>query len=389
MKLIFYKQIVHFYFLYTILATLLTLPTHAQSVYPEPWDAYVSDYANVLPVDEEAKVEALLTGLRRDHGVEAAVLTIRSMGQYNTGDATVEAFATNLFNAWGIGDPSKNNGVLLLFALEDRAVRIELGRGYGSEYDRAMQRIIDEQMLPRFKQEAYAQGILQGVTAMVDTFSQAKLPANQPAASNGNRSTQLTLVNSRPAPVESTPQSSWPTNLLLWGGGAVAAIGGTGAWGVRHYLRNRGRNCPHCGTPMARLDEADEDVYLDSGQQAEEFFNSIDYDVWKCPSCNAHSVYPYTNLFKRLQRCPRCNYRTISVSNQMLDEPTEYSAGHKEVISDCLHCDYRHSEIVILPRVERNNDDDNDSSFWSSGDSSSSSSFSGGSSSGSGASGKW
>lgn len=71
-------------------------------------------------------------------GIEAVVVTINSIGDYQTGDATIEAFATNLFNTWGIGHKKENNGVLILVAVKDRKARIELGKGYGREYDSAM-----------------------------------------------------------------------------------------------------------------------------------------------------------------------------------------------------------------------------------------------------------
>jgi uncharacterized membrane protein YgcG len=65
----------------------------------------------------------------------------------------IESFATNLFNTWGIGDREKSNGFMILVAVHDRRVRIELGSGYSGEMDQVMQRVMNEDMLPLLSEE--------------------------------------------------------------------------------------------------------------------------------------------------------------------------------------------------------------------------------------------
>ena len=101
-----------------LLATLFMIigfgqPVSAQNGYPEPEDLYINDYADLLTISDAERVEALFRGLRQDHDIEATVPTISSVSDYGTGDRTIESFATNLFNEWGIGDPIENNGILL------------------------------------------------------------------------------------------------------------------------------------------------------------------------------------------------------------------------------------------------------------------------------------
>jgi uncharacterized protein len=57
-------------------------------------------------------------------GSEAAVVVIDT-----TGDESIEEYANGLFREWGIGNKQKNNGVLLLVAVKDRKMRIEVGYG--------------------------------------------------------------------------------------------------------------------------------------------------------------------------------------------------------------------------------------------------------------------
>ena len=140
----------------------------AQTGYPSPADKYVNDYAGVLKQVHKDDLHAKLADLDEQTGIEATILTVASIHDYDTGDATIESFATNLFNTWGIGDSKKNDGLLILVAVRDRQVRIEVGKGYGSRLDQPMQRVIDEKMLPHFKQEDYSTGIYKGTLAAVE-----------------------------------------------------------------------------------------------------------------------------------------------------------------------------------------------------------------------------
>ena len=130
---------------------------------------------------------------------------------------------------------------------------------------------------------------------------------------------------------------------------------------------------------MQRLDETADDVYLDSGQKLEEYLSSIDYDVWKCNSCNMHTLLPYARWFSGYQQCPSCRYRTLSVDSQTVVSPTYSSTGSKRVTRDCRQCSYHDEDMVTIPRLTRS----------SSSSSSGSSSSGGGRSSGGGASGSW
>ena len=158
----------------TIIATLLpgSKTVIAQADYPQPTDKYINDHAEALEPNDEQALRAVLSDLDLQSGIEATVLTIHSIHDYDTGDATMESFATNLFNAWGIGDKKKNDGVLILVAIDDKKVRIELGSGYGSQLDQAMQRVIDEEILPRFRQGDYDRGIDEGVRAIINAITQ-------------------------------------------------------------------------------------------------------------------------------------------------------------------------------------------------------------------------
>jgi uncharacterized membrane protein YgcG len=145
------------------------------SAYPQPQDNYVNDYAGLLTVRHAGKIRKSFAKLEERRGVEAVVVTINSIRDYPTGDSTIESFATNLFNTWGIGHKEKNDGVLILVAVKDRECRIELGAGYGTAYDSAMKSVIDRKMIPCFKKGDYSTEIYKAAFAAIGKLT-GKIP---------------------------------------------------------------------------------------------------------------------------------------------------------------------------------------------------------------------
>ncbi len=136
--------------------------------YPKPENKYINDYANILTELDENNLIKKLKAVDINNKVEITILTINSISEYTAEYVTIESFATNLFNHWGIGDKDKNSGVLILVSLKERQCRIELGSGYTNIYDVKMKRIIDNEMIPYFKNGSYSNGIYNGVNAVIN-----------------------------------------------------------------------------------------------------------------------------------------------------------------------------------------------------------------------------
>lgn len=139
--------------------------------YPMPLNKYVSDYVGTLQPDETKNLVAKLIACERNLGVECTVVVINSVDSYAQ-NMRLEQFATNLFNTWGIGSRFKNNGVLLLVALQDRAARIELGAGYKLAHNHIASSVINTVMLPLFKQGKPQQAIIAGTEAIITRLGQ-------------------------------------------------------------------------------------------------------------------------------------------------------------------------------------------------------------------------
>lgn len=139
---------------------------------------YVNDYAGVFSVTNKALLEGFLQEVQATTTVEIAVVTLKSLDGGEIND-----FATRLFEKWGIGKKGKDNGVLLVAAIEDRKVRIEVGYGLeGDIPDAKAGRILDLHVIPHFKDGDYAAGLSQGAHAIAAVVMGEKGPEPAPGA---------------------------------------------------------------------------------------------------------------------------------------------------------------------------------------------------------------
>jgi uncharacterized protein len=214
-----------------LIAFLIFFPLAAlaQSL-PDPLSDTVSDFANILPPDVEARISDTLAAQRQKTGVHIVVVTMASIKDYGAGGQSIEAYAKTLFNRWGIGDAKRNDGVMILVASNDRRMRIELGRGFDAAYDGRALRVIDTVFLPEFRKGHYETGIEAGVAATIANIAQP-------------------FATGRPLTGEKayTPQSDSPGGMGLF---AVFAFGAIALLGFRSQIADgfvRLRACPQCG----------------------------------------------------------------------------------------------------------------------------------------------
>lgn len=153
----------------TLLLMLITQPALSQNL-PEYVSTLVNDYANLIPAEQETQLRQQLGKLRDETGVEMVVLTIASRAEYEHG-GDLQSFSTDLFNAWGIGDAERNDGVLVMIVQRDREMRLELGSGYDPAYDRVARSVVSDDFLPEFRNDNYPGGILSGVSATIDRIA--------------------------------------------------------------------------------------------------------------------------------------------------------------------------------------------------------------------------
>lgn len=126
--------------------------------------AWVMDSADIIGKEAEAELNAFLESVNAQTGVQAAVFTVPSLEKAAGQNATIEDYASQVFEKWGLGQKKEDNGVLLLVCLAERKVRIETGYGLeGVLTDTKCGLIIRNFITPEFKNGDYTRGIQEGI----------------------------------------------------------------------------------------------------------------------------------------------------------------------------------------------------------------------------------
>lgn len=132
----------------------------------------VNDYARILSVNEVRSLETQLAKLEGDTGHQLALLTVSSLGGED-----IEGFGIRVAESWQLGKKGFDNGAILIVAVTDRRLRLEVGYGLeGVLPDALASRIIREYIVPHFRAGAYAAGIAAGITAVEKVLRQEPLP---------------------------------------------------------------------------------------------------------------------------------------------------------------------------------------------------------------------
>lgn len=147
----------------------------------------VNDLADVLTPATVQLLEANLTQLEQEESTQIVVLTIPSLDGDN-----LESFALRVFEQWRLGQKDKDNGALLLVAVQDRKIRIEVGYGLEDRLtDLLSGRIIRNVIAPAFRQGDYNQGVVNGVAAMIQAVQGAYTAEDADAAASESGSDEL------------------------------------------------------------------------------------------------------------------------------------------------------------------------------------------------------
>ncbi|MAM86063.1 MAG: methanol dehydrogenase [unclassified Hahellaceae] len=136
----------------------------------------VVDQAEMLPPPAEARVGQLLQNHEAATAEQLVVVTVPDLqGQ------AIEEYGYQLGRAWGIGQADSSNGALLIVAKEERKIRIEVGYGLEGRLTDAQSKVIIDQIItPAFKRGRFAEGIENGVTAMIQVLGGNPLATRAP-----------------------------------------------------------------------------------------------------------------------------------------------------------------------------------------------------------------
>src|SRR5579871_1286172 len=155
----------------------------AQKAVPELWGQRVHDDAHILKTETVDKLEKSLKAYEDSTSNQIAILIVPSLD----GDV-LEGYSLRIAEKWQLGKKGKDNGVLLLIAVDDHKMRIEVGQGLeGVLTDAQSNRIIRNEIAPAFRRNEYDAGVEAGINGIV------KAIAGEYKADDVNTSSDLSL----------------------------------------------------------------------------------------------------------------------------------------------------------------------------------------------------
>jgi len=190
----------------------------------------VNDMAHVMSTDQVASLEAKLVGYAQSTSTQIAVVTVQDIGDYDVADYTVR-----LFNKWGVGQKDKNNGIMLLAAINNHKIHISTGGGVqGDLTDALCGRIIRNEITPSFKGGDYYQGFSKGADSIIAATKGEYVGA--PQQPQGNRVPPVVII----LIIVGIYFILWLINRNRGGSGTYMSGRGFGAFGAGWFLGGGG-----------------------------------------------------------------------------------------------------------------------------------------------------
>ena len=363
--------------------------------------AFVSNPDGILKPDYVRQMNIYIDSLKAQTGAEIAIAAVNSIGQ-----ADYNMFANELFIAWGgIGEKKKDNGILVLFVLDIRKVKIEVGTGLeGTVTDALCKRIITNQMIPEFRNGNYDAGLLSGIQRIGSIIKKepvAEKITNNVAwneilpialgiyliliifsivwvansAQKIRKNSKITSNLGRYKALKS--EKSGIIGLIalgipLLGFGAILLFSNAiyillllpiplttipvniYARLLMRKMRREPIPCNVCDGKMHILSEKKEDAHLKLAQQFEEQLHAVDYDVFVCDKCANEAIFTLDKP-SAYSDCLKCGTKAfILKEKRTIIAPTYISSGTERTVYHCKFCGYEENDNHNIPRLTRN-----------------------------------
>lgn len=343
---------------------------------------FVCDPAHLLDATTTDGVNRRLYDLRQTTTCEVAVIVVPSIG-----DTPIEDWCEQVFTRWGIGKGDKDNGALLLIAVDDHKTRIQTGYGVeGVLTDIACNNIIGETIVPNMRDGNLNAAVDQSTQLISDALT-------DPAVAEELRSSQADNYSGSVSTLDKEviwefvrivagfvfllalalfaydlwslrrkngydKARTWRGHLTTFAICGILSLGtGIIFWLLALWLyrsnRNRRLKCPTCGSKMNRLNEEEDNNYLSDSQDFEEQLKTVDYDVWVCPTCGTIERFPYAEKQTKYSKCPACGTVAMRLVKDIITRPaTTRHDGEGVKIYECEFCHHQEQRKYRIPKKD-------------------------------------
>jgi uncharacterized protein len=428
-------------YLYAESYTIATVPN------PKLENSYMVDKANVVHQDDVLVLNNLLKEIEDTTQVQIALVILPSIG-----DQIPKDFAVNLFQKWGIGNKDTDEGLLILFVMDQRRFEFEVGYGLeGTLPDILVRRIAEEFLVPKLKSKETTVGIYNTLLEIQRILNEDKsLSEEEKEIRNQERILEAEefISDNEPLVAEGYEWLYWLLGILyviisiflifMFIGHYVEKMEADADFATRKESLKKEKWNPYFWLLMIPFllpmlivafflffmrKELEEDLkdcevckkhtfeklskykslsYKKVGEVKEEFMGNAKTNVWLCSSCGHEKKEKIMLKLYKINSCSNCFFYTMQskyVSTKV--SATTTSTGIEVWADTCQYCGDKTTYEKVIPKrpVQTTSSSSSSSSSYSYSSSSSSSSYSsssssssswgGGSSGGGGYGGSW
>ena len=209
----------------------------------------VNDFAGIIDAASRAELDRRIRALRDTTGDTIVIATVPTFKPYGS----IDEYAVKMFenHGHGIGDKGKDNGLLIVVAVQDRALRLEVGYGLEAIVPDGFAGEVRDIIRPHFREGKYGEGLLAGTTRLINRIAEERhvtvpdvpIERTQPAARTRDIPFPLLfwialaifiiIRNNRPGRRRywGGPWSGWTGGVGGFGGGGFGGFGGFGGGG--------------------------------------------------------------------------------------------------------------------------------------------------------------
>lgn len=338
-------------------------------------NCFVSNQDGILSPNTVEQINTILSSLEKQTTAEILVVAIKDIGDNAARDVAME-----LFDKWKIGKAGKDNGTIIILALDKREVFIRTGYGLeGALTDAKSTSIVNKIMIPYFKKGDWDQGMVAGVKEVasivaneynVNGFEGA--PKKQAkdysfiiygyliislivliiSIIDISKSTRGFSNEQKEEKIDAFTKASfgWKIAGVLFPIVLLFVVIWYSVF-FKPSVRKSKINCRKCGDKMHLLNEKEDDEFLSNSQVMEENIRSKNYDVWLCKSCGNTDIFSYNNTLTQYTTCDNCGAKTVhQTGDNIVVNPTAFHEGAGEKVYTCKNCGKVNKKRYSIPK---------------------------------------
>lgn len=345
------------------------------NVFTKDSTQYVSNPDGIISPEATAAINRAMAQIHALTTVEPAVVVLSDI------DDDPDDFATDLFEEWGLGKKDKDNGLLVLVVTDlHRAV---IRPGYGLEGvlpDILCANILKEKFVPEARQGNYSAGLVATASTLEQVLTNPEVREEIMSRLRNNADdedidfftayfivaciiavalliiliiqiVQLKGKNHHDKYIALNKLIALYLALTFLGIG-IPLIASLPLMIILRRLRSMPHKCPNCGSKMYKVDEVHDNEFLSSSQDFEERLGSVDYDVWRCPSCGETDIEQYVETGSGFTECSYCHTHACHFTrDRIIQPPTTLRAGKGVKEYTCAHCGFVNMVPYIIPAL--------------------------------------